>query len=166
MGRLFGFVAADLESKIVVLEAFRVSASKNNYESVQTMVAHELSEGTANSGRRNPSGCRTLLRLQRALEFILQFMSEIVYSNDDAKVSSIASKVYHNTLAKHHPWITRKMAGVVMYILPSKKDLIQMMCKQDLDGVLVLLQEVCNIGVPIYSTIYNIYEENDLLSLP
>ena len=101
-----------------------------------------------------------MLRLQRALEFILQFMSEIVQSKDDAKVSSMASKVYHNTLAKHHPWITRKMAGVVMYILPSKKDLIQMMCKQDLEGVLVLLQEVCNTGVPMYSTIYKLYEEN------
>ena len=166
MGRLFGFVAADLESKIVVLEAFRTSASKDNYKTVQVMVAYELSNGTANSGRRNPSGCRTLLRLQRALEFILQFMSEIVQSKDDAKVSSMASKVYHNTLAKHHPWITRKMAGVVMYILPSKKDLIQMMCKQNLESVLVLLQEVCNIGVPIYSTIYNIYEKNGLLNLP
>ena len=165
MGRLFGFVAADLESKIVVLEAFRTSASKDNYKTVQIMVAHEISNGTANSGRRNPSGCRTLLRLQRALEFILQFMAKLVDSDDDARVSNIASEVYHETLAKHHPWIVRKMAGVAMYILPCKKDLIQMMCKQDLDSVSVLLREVVEAGDPVYKAIYNIYEENELLSL-
>ena len=165
MGRLFGFVAADLERKILVLAAFRSSLSGDKYAVIQTMVAHELSDGTANSGRRNPSGCRTLLRLQRALEFILQFMAKLADSNDDARVSNIASEVYHETLAKHHPWIVRKMAGVVMYILPSKKDLIQMMCKQDLDGVTVLLREVVEAGEPVYKAVYNIYEENKLLNL-
>ena len=165
MGRLFGFVAADLERKIQILEALRGSSSRNKYELVQTMVTYELSNGTANSGRRNPSGCRTLLRLQRALEFILQFMAKLVDSDNDARVSNIASEVYHKTLAKHHPWIVRKMAGVAMYILPCKKDLIQMMCKQDLDSVSVLLREVVEAGEPVYKAIYNIYEENELLNL-
>ena len=165
MGRLFGFVAADLERKILVLEALRSSLLRDKYEVVQTMVTHELNNGSANSTRRNPSGCRTLLRLQRALEFILQFMAKLADSDDDARVSTMASEVYHETLAKHHPWIVRKMAGVAMYILPNKKDLIQMMCKQDLDGVTVLLREVVEAGEPVYKSIYNIYEENELLNL-
>ena len=165
MGRLFRFVAADLESKITILEDYRKSYSKNKYETVQSMVAYELNNGTADFGRRNPSGCRTLLRLQRALEFILQFMGEIAQSDHDAKISTIASKVYHDTLAKHHPWLVQKMAGVVMYILPSKRDLIQMMCKQDLDGVTVLLDEVVDAGKPVYETVYKLYEEHEILNL-
>ena len=165
MGRLFGFVAADLESKITILEAYRTSDLKDKYETVQSMVTYEVSGGIADSGRRNPSGCRTLLRLQRALEFILQFMREISQSDNDAKVSTLASRVYHDTLGKHHPWLVRKMAGVVMCILPSKKDLIQMMCKQDLDNVIVMLDEVLDAGTPVYKTVYALYEENEILSL-
>ena len=81
------------------------------------MVTYEVTSGIADSGRRNPSGCRTLLRLQRALEFILQFMGEIAHSDNDAKVSTLASKVYHDTLGKHHPWLTRRMARIVMDIV-------------------------------------------------
>ena len=92
------------------LEAFRASHNTDKYETVRSMLTFELNNGTADSGRRNASGCRTLLRLQRALEFILQFMGEIAQSDHDAKISTIASKVYHDTLAKHHPWLTRKMA--------------------------------------------------------
>ena len=165
MGRLFGFVAADLEKKILVLEAFRSSPSRDKYKVVQTMITFELSNGSANSGKANPSGCRTLLRLQRALEFILQFMARLAESGNDARVSTIASEVYHKTLAKHHPWIVRKMAGVVMYTLPSKKDLIQMMCKQELNDVIVLLGQVAEAGTPVYSIVYNLFEKENLLYL-
>ena len=164
MGRPFGFIAADLQSRFVILEAFQVSHQKE-YETVQSMVAFELGNGTADSGRANPSGTRTLLRLQRALEFILQFMGEIAQSDDDAKMSTLASKVYRETLSKHHPWLTRKMAVVVMYILPRKKDLIQMMCKQDMDSVIVLLKEVCDTGIPVYDTVYKLYKDNNILNL-
>ncbi len=51
-----------------------------NFISVQSMVNYEVTNNLTTSHvnhGRTPSGSRTLLRLHRALEFILSFMREI-----------------------------------------------------------------------------------------
>merc|ERR1711976_321694 len=110
-----------------------------------------------------PSGSRTLLRLQWALEFILQFMQRVSLSEDEAKLSHIASEVYYETLANHHTWLLRKMAALVMYTLSSRKHLIQVMCQHDYSHALVLLKEVCQAGQPVYDTIQQLYTDHNLL---
>ena len=165
MGRVFGFVAMDLEDKISILQKLRTSGRKEKYTTVQSMMSYELEENTVNSGKSSPSGSRTLLRLHRALEFVLEFMKKLGESEENAKTSVIATDVYHRTLSNHHTWIVRKMAGVAMYVLPSKKSLIGMMCKQDSDEVSMLLEQVCHAGFPVYETIQNLYANNNLLTL-
>ena len=40
-----------------------------------------------------------------------------------------------------------------------------MMCKQDFDSVIVLLDEVVDAGKPVYKPIHKLYEENEILNL-
>ncbi len=165
MGRVFGFVAMDLEDKISILQKLRTFDKNEKYTTVQSMMSYEVEKHIANSGKGSPSGSRTLLRLHRALEFVLKFMKKLGESEENMKTSVIASDVYHRTLANYHTWIVKKMAGVAMYVLPSKKSLIGMMCKQDDDEVSMLLEQVCEAGFPVYETIQHLYTNNNLLIL-
>lgn len=166
-GRIFGFVAKDLEWKISVIQKKLTSNESGfHYTTVKKMVQYEHNTSlTFNKGHRS-SGTRTLLRLHWALEFILEFMLELSKSSDHDKTSHIASEVYNRTLSKHHPWITRKMAAIAMYLLPSRKDLISAMCKQDYRTVLELLEKVVQAGNEVYARVENVLKENELLNIP
>lgn len=166
-GRLFGFVAKDLEWKLsVIQEKLQDRDTGAQYTTVKKMAQYEVNNLlTLKKGNRH-AGTRTLLRLHWALEFILQFMSRISQSKDHDKTSHIAAEVYSETLSKHHPWITRKMAALAMYLLPSRKELISAMCKQDNDTVLELLGKVGVAGIEVYTRIDKVLQDLDLLNIP
>jgi hypothetical protein len=164
-GRLLGFVANNLEEKIGILETLRRCDTCNNYRTVQSMIKYEVEYGLTTFRGRVPSGSRTLLRLQRGLEFILRFIDELSMSEDGAKSSYIAHNVYKRTLANHHPWHKQKMAYITLFMLPNRRDLIETMCKQSYDQVLILMDEVTQTGNPIYDIIHNLYKKNNLLNL-
>lgn len=166
-GRIFGFIARDLDGKISIIR--RHMSSKENgdkYSTAQSMLEYEISCKITHRKGRFPSGTRTLLRLQHALEFIINFMKELVQSDDDASVRHIASNVYSRTLSKHHPLIVRKMAAVVMYLLPSRRRLIEVMCKHEPDQVLALTEQVLQVAYPAYDNIQELYKDHDLLYIP
>ncbi|KAL4220878.1 Glycolipid transfer protein (GLTP) [Mactra antiquata] len=166
-GRLFGFVAADLEYKITVLDKKQADDRNGQfYNTTKTMVQYELNRALTLNRGSNPSGSRTLLRLHWALEFILEFMDRIRKCSDHDKTSKIATEVYEKTLSKHHPWLTRKMAAIAVYLLPSRKDLISVMCKQDYETVLCMLDKVVHAGQEVYRLTENIYKANNLLDIP
>ncbi|XP_067658870.1 ceramide-1-phosphate transfer protein-like [Haliotis asinina] len=165
-GTLFGFVAMDLEDKIRILNE-HLTADEIHYTSVQSMIQHEVDHDLTKVKKGNlKSGSRTLLRLHRALEFILAFMSRLRIGDENEKSSVIASEVYNETLSRFHPWVVQKMAGLAMYMLPSKKDLIDVMCKQDYESVMCTLGEVVTSGQPLYDITQKLYEGKDLLDLP
>ncbi|OWF44062.1 ceramide-1-phosphate transfer protein-like [Mizuhopecten yessoensis] len=165
-GKLFGFVASELESKIHILETHRKSENGNAYETIQSMIDFEVTNGITKVSRNPPSGSRTLLRLHRALGFISEFMDRIAKSDDDAKTSDIASEVYKKTLGLYHPWIIQKMAGLAMYMLPSRRQLIDTMCKQNYEKAISTLPLVVDALKPVYNITQELYETNDLLNLP
>ena len=100
------------------------------------------------------------------MEFILAFMERLRISSDMDKTSHIASSVYHETLARYHPWLVQKMAGLAMYMLPSRRQLMETMCKQDYNQMSVLLEGTVRAGKPVYQITQRLYENNDLLDLP
>ncbi|KAK3580052.1 hypothetical protein CHS0354_028623 [Potamilus streckersoni] len=165
-GRLFGFVARDLEGKIRVLEMMQKADESQNYQSVQSMLEYECGRGTAHTNDFLPSGSRTLLRLHWAMEFIVEFMDRVCKSTDDDTTSQIAAEVYKKTLSNHHPWFTRQIAALAMHLLPSRKQLIQVMCKQDYETVLQLLNRVVESGRQVYNTTQALYAERNLLNIP
>lgn len=159
-------MAKELEEKIKILQNYRKSESGNAYETIQSMIDFEIKNGTTKVTGYPPSGARTLLRLHRSLIFILTFMDRLSKSKDEDKASTIASEVYNTTLALYHPWIVQKMAGVAMYMLPSRRQLIDTMCKQDYDKVLSTLADVVAAGMPVYNITQKLFTDNDLLNLP
>ncbi|XP_052820483.1 ceramide-1-phosphate transfer protein-like [Mya arenaria] len=166
-GRLFGFVAKDLEGKLAIIEQKMDDKLLSTHcTTVKTMVCYEQEHSITFKKGYKPSGSRTLLRLHWALEFILEFMKKLSTSSDHDKTSLIASEVYHKTLSHHHPWITRKMAALAMYLLPTRKDLIGAMCKQDYDQVIELLDEVVQAGKLVYDSIQDIFAYNNILNIP
>ena len=166
VGTVFGFVAKDIESKLVILNEHRTSSSASQYHTILGMLSYEQEQGLVHAKTTPPSGARTLLRLHRALEFILEFMNQLATTNDSAKTAEIAGDVYERTLAQYHPWIVRKMAYMAMYTLPNKQQLIEKMCKQPKEEVIDLMHETVKQGQPIFTATQRFYIERGLLDLP
>ncbi|XP_060606892.1 ceramide-1-phosphate transfer protein-like [Ruditapes philippinarum] len=101
-----------------------------------------------------------------SVQFILEFMSRIRKCSDLDRTSKIATEVYEQTLSKHHPWFTRKMAAIAVYLLPSRKDLIHVMCKQEYQTALQLLDKVVTAGRHVYDLTEKLYSDHDLLYIP
>ena len=87
-----------------------------NYHSIQSMIEYEIQTGRVKnketkvsfpSGKTLPNGCRTLLRLHRALAFISSFLNEMRSAADDASSASIAWNAYSSTLGQFHSWPVR-----------------------------------------------------------
>ncbi|RUS88581.1 hypothetical protein EGW08_003681 [Elysia chlorotica] len=165
-GPLLGFVAKDIESKIKSVERHVHSKKGRHYNTVQSMIQFEQSKGITHQKWSPPSGCRMLLRLHQALEFILEFMERLRVTEEHEKISVLAWEVYRQTLYHHHPWVTRKLAQVAVYALPSKKHLIESMCEQDYGTVHGLLTQVVNSGRPVWDTTQLLLASHDLLYIP
>ncbi|CAG5117744.1 unnamed protein product [Candidula unifasciata] len=165
-GPLFAFVARDLESKIKAVEYHLHADHGSEYKSLQSMVVFEVKHGTTHTKGSHPSGCRMFLRLHFALEFILSFMKRVMVGDENEKMSKLAWEVYVKTLYKHHPWLTRKLAAIAVYALPSKKHLIDVLCKQDYNRVLDLLAQVVDSGQPVYDVAEEVLAANSLLNIP
>lgn len=170
LGSVFGFVASDVISKVNILEDYRESQNSSQYETLQSMIEYETSNGiTADTSR--PSGSRTLLRLHRSLKFIMYFMRDLSSAKKDAKSSTIAQKCYTDTLSVHHPWLIRKGAMLAMYTLPAKQQFIERVaggpCDDDTvkmyDKLMSDIAEICN---KVYRETQRLYETNNLLELP
>ena len=133
-----------------------------HYATIDGMLKYETDSGLADSGHapaggKLPSGARTLLRLHRALEFVVLFLGKasltstrVVFSlaildsssfaagkvkeaPEESGTSGIARESYDATLAKYHPWLIRKGANMAMYLLPSRKTLVSSMCKSTIE---------------------------------
>ena len=113
-------------------------------------------------------GSRTLLRLHRALDFTKQFLEQLALMNDNDKVATMAGKVYTATLGNFHPWLIRKAAGVALYSLPNRKDLIKKIAPDGIEeSILKEKIEACVQKMDIvYKDIQDLYTKYDLHGLP
>ncbi|XP_070552612.1 ceramide-1-phosphate transfer protein-like [Ptychodera flava] len=167
LGPIFGFVAKDLRDKIDTLQQHQKSDHHHHYRTVQSMMKFEVenkyAKGKLPNGSR--SGSRLLMRLHRPLQFITEFMRRFRDSDDTEKIPTMAMEVYHRTLAKHHMWIIRKMAGVAVYTLPGRRKLMETLCKQEPEKVVELITPVVDAIQIIYDEIEELYKQYDLLQL-
>ncbi len=117
-------------------------------------------------GETTASGSRTLLRLHRALEFIILLMQKMTELKDSDKLSGVGHESYSATLSKHHTWLVRKAVGLAMYTLPTRSQLLQKMHAESTESTITLINQVVDEAQPVYDIVQTVYEENDLLSLP
>ena len=77
LGAIFSFISKDAVAKIQIMENYCGGERREEYRTLQAMVRYELSGGLVDLQRRSAhpdSGCRTVLRLHRALRWLQLFL--------------------------------------------------------------------------------------------
>merc|ERR1712241_1639757 len=96
-----------------------------HYQTIKTMIDYEVKNDLIKTKKKDdPSGSRTLLRLHRALEYIIGFLHKLEDIDDEGYCSVISREAYEATLMKYHPWVVQKAAKLAMKLLPTKGGLI------------------------------------------
>lgn len=167
MGSVFGYINSDILEKVTILKYYRGGEISENYRSVESTMEYEISVNFSSSAEQ-PSACRTLLRLHRALAFASLFMKRLGESSKDDKSSTLAYDSYNETLAQFHPWLIRKGVGVATYALGSCGSLLEK-CLGDLDSLeeaQELLKDIAKAMDDVYKETESLYTKYDLHGLP
>ena len=77
---------------------------KQSFNNLSSKVEHDLIK---TKKKDDPSGSRTLLRLHRALEYIIAFLHKLDDIQDADLCSVISVEAYEATLMKYHPWVVQ-----------------------------------------------------------
>ena len=75
LGTVFGFVGSDVHQKLVQLECLRKGGASDSYLTVESMILYEKENGIFESDKAG-NGCRTLLRLHRALGEMMEIVTD------------------------------------------------------------------------------------------
>lgn len=166
MGTIFGFVSSDIKAKLTILEEFRANNEVGSkFETVKSMIDYEQTNDLLQK-KDYVSGCRTLLRLHRGLDFTRDFLRKLSQLKADDKTSEACKVSYQETLAPYHTFLIRKGAGLAMAMgLPTRDDLLTKVCK-DVEKSIEELPKMLKYTDMVYERIQFLYQKNDLLALP
>uniref|UniRef100_A0A146KJJ9 Glycolipid transfer protein domain-containing protein 1 n=1 Tax=Lygus hesperus TaxID=30085 RepID=A0A146KJJ9_LYGHE len=164
LGNVFKFVKDEIESKSEILHQLK-SQHAEEFQTLKGMVKYEMESGKLNK-KNYTSGCRTLLRLHWGLDFIRTFLKRVHAMDLEDKTSTVGREVYHTTLGSRHAWYIRYGASAAMYLLPSKRILIDMICGGQLDSAIVdEMPHMLQTADEVYNRTEIVYEMNNLLKL-
>lgn len=124
LGSIFSFVSKDVVMKLQIMERLCSSPQREHYRSLQSMVAYEMGNQLVDLDRRSrhpDSGCRTMLRLHRALRWLQLFLESLRTSPEDARTATLCTDSYNASLAAYHPWIDpeSKVSSYFSFFLSS-----------------------------------------------
>lgn len=153
------------------MEHLRSGPQSEHYISLQSMVAYEVSNKLVDiNSRSRPqhpnSGCRTVLRLHRALHWLQLFLEGLRTSSEDARTSTLCSEAYNATLAAYHSWIVRQAVNVAFHALPSRKVFLEAMNVGSSEQAVEMLGEALPFIEQVYDISQKLYAEHSLLDLP
>lgn len=151
---------------MTILEEFRANEEVNKkFVTVKSMIEYERSADLLQK-KDYVSGCRTLLRLHRGLDFTRDFLRRMSQLKADEKTSEACKVSYQETLAPYHTFLIRKGAGLAMSMgLPTRDDLLSKVCK-DVQKSIESLPDMLKYTDEVYGRIQVLYEKNELLALP
>ncbi|XP_065277332.1 ceramide-1-phosphate transfer protein [Emys orbicularis] len=169
LGTIFSFISKDAVTKIEIIENYRNSDQREKYLTVQSMVEYELANGLVDLQQRSKhpdSGCRTFLRLHRALHWLQMFLEGLRTGEDNSKTSVICSETYNASLANYHPWIVRKAAGVAFCALPTRNTFLETMNVGTAEEAVAMLGDALPYICEVYKITEELYAQHKLLDLP
>ncbi|XP_007943595.1 ceramide-1-phosphate transfer protein [Orycteropus afer afer] len=169
LGTIFTFISKDVVAKLQIMEQLRSSPQGEHYVSLQSMVTYEVSHQLVDLQRRahHPdSGCRTVLRLHRALHWLQLFLEGLRASPEDARTSTLCTDSYNASLATHHPWVVRQAVTVAFCALPTRKVFLEAMKVGPPEQAVVMLSEALPFLERVYDITQKLYAEHMLLDLP
>ena len=101
-------MASDVDAKLAIIRGHRSGEHMEKYESVQSMLTHEVETNMIKpKAKDSTTGTRNLLRLHRALEYITEFLGKLEDLEDETFLSQVSKDAYETTLMKYHPWIVQ-----------------------------------------------------------
>lgn len=169
MGSVFGFIAKDAVNKLKILSGHLDGENRSQYVTIQSLVKYELENELVDLTKRGnhpESGCRTLLRLHRALRWLELFLERLRTSDEDGKTSVMCADAYNESLAQHHPWAVRKAAGVAFCLLPGRTAFFEVMNVGPPEKVVAVLGEALPLISEVYQITEALYAQHNLLDLP
>ncbi|XP_012662676.1 ceramide-1-phosphate transfer protein isoform X2 [Otolemur garnettii] len=169
LGTIFSFISKDVVSKLQIIERLRGGPQHEHYQSLQSMVAYELGHQLVDLERRSrhpDSGCRTVLRLHRALRWLQLFLEGLRTSPEDARTSTLCTDSYNASLAAYHPWIVRRAVTVAFCTLPTRKAFLEAMNVGTTEEAVEMLGEALPFIERVYTVSQKLYTEHSLLDLP
>lgn len=166
---MFGFISKDAINKIKILVNYLEGENGSQYVTVQSMVTYELDNELVDLTQRDnhpDSGCRTLLRLHRALRWLELFLERLRTSGEESKTSDMCTEAYNESLAQHHPWVVRKAASMAFYMLPGRPAFFEVMNVGPPEQVVAVLGEALPLISEVYQITETLYAQHNLLDLP
>lgn len=139
------------------------------YHSVHSMIWVELERGQVDFHQQSDSGCRTLLRLHRALlwlKLFLEKLAEMPASGRLRSPSDLCREAYQATLANHHTWFVRRAAELAFIALPERGFFFKLVCVQSQEELSAVLTRVVNAIGEVYDRTQKALEDNSMLDLP
>lgn len=156
-------------AKVQIMEGYCGGQQRERYVSLQSMVEYELAQGLVDLQRasRHPeSGCRTVLRLHRALRWLQLFLEGLRTSPEDSRTSVICTDSYNASLAAYHPWIVRKAATMAFCTLPPRNTFLETMNVGTPEEAIAMLGEALPHICRVYDITQQLYARHQLLDLP
>ncbi|XP_072302446.1 glycolipid transfer protein domain-containing protein 2 [Eucyclogobius newberryi] len=144
-------------------------AHTSAYRSVRSMIRVELEKDMVDFDQQTDSGCRTLLRLHRALLWLKLFLEKLAVSPVTGRLrspSDLCREAYQKSLANHHTWFVRRAAELAFIALPERKFFFKLVCVQDQDELSMVLTKVVRALEEVYNRTQIALEEHGMLDLP
>lgn len=148
-----------------------MEASNHNraYHSVHSMIRSELTRGLVNFQHQTDSGCRTLLRLHRALLWLRLFLEKLAEMSESGRLrspSELCRESYQHTLSKHHTWFVRRAAELAFIAMPERGFFFKLVCVGNQQELSMVLTKVVRAIDEVYNRTQKALEENGMLDLP
>ncbi|NXC46637.1 CPTP protein, partial [Penelope pileata] len=169
LGTIFSFISKDAVAKIQIMESYCSGEQREEYRTLQSMVRFEVSSGVLDrqkASKHPDSGCRTVLRLHRALRWLQLFLEGLRTAPEDARTAAICTDSYNASLAAYHPWILRKAATLSFCALPSRNAFLEVMNVGSPEEAVEMLGEALPHIRDVYGITQELYAQHRLLDLP
>lgn len=126
LGGVFYFIVRDVTEKTQILSQHLKASAKDNYKKIEAMLDYEQNNDLLLDPPKQPAhhlanGARTLLRLHRALLFVVKLVDGFKNSKENDRMAPAARTAYDTTLAQFHPLPIRIAVRGAVYLLPSRR---------------------------------------------
>lgn len=178
LGPMVGLISQEIESKTSIIRKLAENEDAQQlqqppgggaYHSVRSMITAELDRGMVNFQKWTDSGCRTLLRLHRALLWLQLFLEKLADGNLEAvgrTPSQLCRAAYRVTLSQHHSWWVRNAAELAFASMPERPFFYKLMCVKTQTEAAAILQRVVMAIQEVYNRTQAALEEHEMLALP
>ncbi|XP_060112268.1 glycolipid transfer protein domain-containing protein 2 [Heteronotia binoei] len=169
LGTAFGLISRETWSKISIMQEYHSGQQGLHYRSLQSMVTFELAGGLVDfhslPAGRPPSGCRTLLRLHRALRWLELFLGKLE-SSEGGPPSQLCAAAYQEALAPYHSWWVRQAAALAFMAMPSRRELYSVLCVEKGQHACASLRATVQALSHVYNRTQEVYSAHQMLWLP